>query len=102
MEPLIITSPRSIPYSSNKAIPWNYGVEVYYHGVNQEPLTIEDIAAEATTAMPIRIPTIEPVPKARGKEPVTHPAQTEVPKEVAEDTSKRDRKSTRLNSSHRT
>ena len=39
--PLIITSPRPIPYSSNKAIPWNYGAVVYYHGVKQEPLTIE-------------------------------------------------------------
>jgi hypothetical protein len=45
-EPLIVTSPRPIPYSSNKAIPWNYGAEVYYHGVKQEPLTIEDITVE--------------------------------------------------------
>src|ERR1051325_4385632 len=29
--PLIITSSRPIPYSSNRAIPWNYEAEVYYH-----------------------------------------------------------------------
>src|ERR1044072_2786414 len=34
--PLIITSPRPVPYSSEKAIPWNYGAEVYYHGVKQD------------------------------------------------------------------
>src|ERR1051325_2174076 len=117
--PLIITSPKAIPYSSDKAIPWNYGAEVYYHGVKQEPLTIEEIEVEATnpvidnitgsskvtrtgrvfspeisppkdTSTPIRIPAIEPVPEARGKEPVTHLAQTEVPKEVVEDTSKQE------------
>ena len=31
--PLIITTPGPIPYSSDKAIPWNYGSDVYYHGV---------------------------------------------------------------------
>ena len=36
--PLIITLPRLIPYSSNKAIPWNYGAEVYYYGVKNGPL----------------------------------------------------------------
>ena len=119
MAPLIITSPRAVPYSSDKAIPWNYGAEVYYHGVKQDPLTIEDIKVEATipdidnitrsskvtktgrvfspeisppkdTVTPARIPAVEPIPEARGKEPVTHPAQTEVPKEVAEDTSKQE------------
>src|ERR1043165_5213903 len=46
--PLIITSPRPVPYSSNKAILWNYGAKVYYHGVKQDPLTFEDLTAEAT------------------------------------------------------
>src|ERR1043165_2869143 len=45
--PLIITSPRPVPYSSDKDILWNYGAEVYYHGVKQDPLTIEDIIVEA-------------------------------------------------------
>ena len=27
--PLIIIAPRLIPYSSDKAIPWNYGADVY-------------------------------------------------------------------------
>ena len=31
--PLIITFPGPIPYSSDKAVPWNYGADVYYHGV---------------------------------------------------------------------
>src|ERR1051325_10714763 len=112
--PLIITSPRPIPYSYDKTIPWNYGAKIYYHGVKQEPLTIEDIAVEVSdpdidnitgsskvtrtgrvfspeisppkgTATPARIPAIKQIPEARGKEPVTHPAHTEVPKEVSED-----------------
>src|ERR1044072_8256189 len=47
VDPLIITSPGPVPYSSDKAIPWNYGVEVYYHGVKQEPLAIKDKNVEA-------------------------------------------------------
>ena len=31
--PLIITTPGPIPQSSDKAIPWNYGSDIYYHGV---------------------------------------------------------------------
>src|ERR1051325_1520591 len=91
---LIITSPRPIPYSSDKVITWNYGAEVHYHGVKQEPSTIEDIAFEAInpdigniigsskvtrtgrvfspeisppkdTTTPIGIPAIKPVPEAR-------------------------------------
>ena len=31
--PLIITTPRHIPYSSDKAIPLNYGSNIYYQGV---------------------------------------------------------------------
>src|ERR1043165_6631230 len=46
--PLIITSTRPVPYSYDKAIPWNYGAKVYYHGVKQDPLTIEDIAVEVS------------------------------------------------------
>ena len=116
--PLIITLPRSIPYSSDKDIPWNYGAKVYYHGVKQEPLTIEDNTVEATnpdidnitgsskvtrtgrvfspdisppkdTTTPVHVPAIEPTPEAQGKEKVTQPAQTEAPKEVVEDTSKK-------------
>ena len=33
--PLIITTPGPVPYSSNKAMPWNYGAEVYYHCIIQ-------------------------------------------------------------------
>src|ERR1051325_9991525 len=105
--PFIITSPMPVQYSSDKAIPWNYGAEVYYHGVKQDPLPIEDLTVEATipaiynitgsskvtrigrvfsleisppkdTATPARIPALQPVPEARVKEPVTHPAQIEV------------------------
>ncbi|XP_058774379.1 uncharacterized protein LOC131648660 [Vicia villosa] len=36
---LIITKPGPIPYSSDKAVPWNYGADVYINGVKQEPLT---------------------------------------------------------------
>ena len=31
--PLKITMSRPIPYKSNKTIPWNYGGEIFYHGV---------------------------------------------------------------------
>ena len=31
--PLIITMPGPIPYSSDNTVPWNYGGNVYYHGV---------------------------------------------------------------------
>ena len=33
--PLIITCPGPIPYASEKAIPWHYGTDIYYHGVKQ-------------------------------------------------------------------
>ncbi|XP_058757581.1 uncharacterized protein LOC131630853 [Vicia villosa] len=44
--PVIITKPGPIPYSSDKAIPWNYGVEVYIQGVKQELVAdkaVEDV-----------------------------------------------------------
>ena len=31
-----ITVPGPMPYTSEKAIPWHYGADVYYHGVKQE------------------------------------------------------------------
>ncbi|XP_058759396.1 uncharacterized protein LOC131632676 [Vicia villosa] len=34
--PIVITKPGPIPYSSDKAIPWNYGAEVYVQGTKQE------------------------------------------------------------------
>src|SRR3954471_10134286 len=34
--PIIITQPGPIPYSSDKAIPWSYGAEVFVQGVKQE------------------------------------------------------------------
>ena len=46
--PLIITAHGPILYSSDKAIPWNYGANVYYHGVKQEPLTVEEENVEVT------------------------------------------------------
>src|ERR1044072_1958067 len=54
--PLIITSPRPVPYSSDKAIPWNYGSDVYYYGVKQDPLTIKDHTVEAS------IPYVDNIP----------------------------------------
>ena len=46
--PLIITTPVPIPYSSDKVVPWNFGADVYYHGVKQEPLTVEGGNTEVT------------------------------------------------------
>ena len=40
VSPLIITTPGPIPYSYDKAIPWSYGADVYYHDVKQEPLAV--------------------------------------------------------------
>src|SRR3954469_15463977 len=34
--PIVITQPGPIPYSSDKAIPWNYGADVFVQGVKQE------------------------------------------------------------------
>ena len=34
--PLIITMPGPVPYTSDKTIPWNYGGDVYYHGIKQD------------------------------------------------------------------
>ena len=45
---IIITALGPIPYSSDKVIPWNYGADVYYHGVKQEPLTVESEGIEVT------------------------------------------------------
>ena len=42
ISPLIITSPGPIPYSSDKVVPWNYGVGVYYHGIKQDLLAIKN------------------------------------------------------------
>ncbi|XP_058726079.1 uncharacterized protein LOC131597396 [Vicia villosa] len=34
--PLVITLPGPVPYNSEKAIPWNYGGEVFYQGAKYE------------------------------------------------------------------
>ena len=44
--PLIITMPGSIPYSSDKTVPWNYVGDVYYHDVKQDWLADEDQVSE--------------------------------------------------------
>ncbi|XP_058784300.1 uncharacterized protein LOC131659076 [Vicia villosa] len=44
--PLVITLPGPIPYTSEKAIPWNYGGEVFYQGAKYEikaPVEKEDV-----------------------------------------------------------
>lgn len=32
---MVVTLPGPVPYSSGKAVPWHYGSDVYYHGVQQ-------------------------------------------------------------------
>ncbi|XP_058745905.1 uncharacterized protein LOC131618759 [Vicia villosa] len=34
--PLVITLPGPVPYTSERAIPWNYGAEVFYQGTKHE------------------------------------------------------------------
>ncbi|XP_058732626.1 uncharacterized protein LOC131604182 [Vicia villosa] len=44
--PLVITLPGPVPYTSEKAIPWNYGGEVFYQGAKYEikmPVEKEDV-----------------------------------------------------------
>ena len=45
---MIITTLGPIPYSSDKAVPWNYGVEVYYHGIKQDSWINEDKTDDVT------------------------------------------------------
>ena len=33
--PLKITMPGPVPYVYEKSIPWNYGGDIYYHGIKQ-------------------------------------------------------------------
>lgn len=110
--PMIITTPGPIPYTSDKAIPWNYGSDVYIHGVKQEPLTdtpvtddnldVDNIAGSSkitrsgrifsppatskNTVLPTTTSTSEPSTDARGKGPVVEPVQAEAP--TAENLSK--------------
>ena len=46
LAPLIITMPGPIPYSLDKAVPWNYGADAYYHCVKQDLLAVEDQFSE--------------------------------------------------------
>ncbi|CAI8585743.1 unnamed protein product [Vicia faba] len=66
VSPLIITSPGPIPYSSNKAAPWNYGADIYYHGVKQDPLAIKNEATEDTNPNIDNIVGTSKSPEAEG------------------------------------
>ena len=101
--PLIITSPGLIPYSSDKAVPWNYGAEVYYHGIKQDSQINEDktddvtniigssrvtrtgkifspiISPPTTTTTHVRITIDKPSTDTKGKEKVIEPARIEAP-----------------------
>ena len=44
--PLIITMPGPVPYESDKTVPWNYGGDIYYHGIKQDGLAAEEINPE--------------------------------------------------------
>ncbi|XP_058741661.1 uncharacterized protein LOC131614049 [Vicia villosa] len=115
--PLIITRPLPIPYSSNKAIPWNYGVDVYIYGVKPERLTdkttkvtnpdvdsivgtskvtrsgrilFPEISPKTVTTL-VRISTSEPSTETRDREPVIEHVQTKAPVETTiEDSSKKE------------
>ncbi|XP_058762353.1 uncharacterized protein LOC131635725 [Vicia villosa] len=44
--PLVITLPGPVPYTSERAIPWNYGTKVFYQGAKYEiksPVEKEDV-----------------------------------------------------------
>ena len=44
--PLIITRPGPVPYESDKTVSWNYGGDIYYHGIKQDGPTAEEINSE--------------------------------------------------------
>ena len=44
--PLKITMPGPTPYNSDKTVPWNYGGEIYYHGIKQIKLTAKEESSE--------------------------------------------------------
>ena len=44
--PLKITMPGPTPYNSDKTVPWNYGGEIYYHGIKQNEMTAEEESSE--------------------------------------------------------
>ena len=46
--PLKITMHGPVPYKYDKSMPWNYGGEVYYHGVKQIEITEEGSDEETT------------------------------------------------------
>ncbi|XP_058774425.1 uncharacterized protein LOC131648709 [Vicia villosa] len=101
--PLIITKPVPILYSSDKAVPWSYGNDVYIHGVKQEALNDEpvkitnldvdnivgtskvtrsgrnfslEISPDANTST--QIPASNSTADVRGKGPLLEPVQTPV------------------------
>ena len=100
---MIITTLGPIPYSSDKAVPWNDGAEVYYHGIKQDSWIDEDKTADitnidgsskvtrtgrisspnisppTTTTTPVRITVDKPSTDARGKEKMSEPARMEAP-----------------------
>ena len=38
--------PGPAPYKSDKSVPWNYGGEIYYHGIKQIEHTAEEESSE--------------------------------------------------------
>ena len=93
--PLIITAPGPVPYSSSKAIPWNYGGDVYIHGIKQvgSSANPNDIVGTSKVTRSGRIYSPEispPAPEIRGKRPV-NPPQSETSVEVtSEDVAKQE------------
>ena len=44
--PLIITMPGPVAYESDKIVSWNYGGDIYYHGIKQDGLAAKEINSE--------------------------------------------------------
>ena len=38
--------PGPVPYESDKTVSWNYGGDIYYHGIKQDGLAAEEINSE--------------------------------------------------------
>ncbi|KAI5426904.1 hypothetical protein KIW84_032366 [Lathyrus oleraceus] len=99
--PVKITATRvpvKITAEPSKAIPWNYGGDVYIHGIKQDdnsanPNDVDIVGtSKITRSGRIFSPEISPpAPETRGKGPVINPSQSKTPVEVTtEDVAKQE------------
>ena len=80
--PIIITVPGPLPYTSDKAVPWHYGADVYVLGVKQEFDTstgVSNITGPAKITRSGRLFSPDIAPPAIHKPLIITPASVHVP-----------------------